>query len=83
MKHLTVRNLPPDVARALDEERGRRGSSLNQTVIHLLRRALGVHPGQAYDNGLGRHAGTWSEEELASFEEATAAFGQVDEELWR
>ncbi len=83
MKHLTVRNLPPDVALALAEERSRHGRSLNQTVIDLLRHALGVQPGQPYDNGLARHAGAWTEEELLAFEEATAVFEQVDEELWR
>lgn len=83
MKQLTVRGVSEDLSRALREERIRRGTSLNQTVLDLLRRALGLGHGQRYDNGLGELAGTWSEEELREFEAATAAFEQVDEELWR
>jgi hypothetical protein len=37
MKALTIRNLPPALAEALDREKHRRGQSLNQTVIDLLR----------------------------------------------
>ncbi len=83
MTHLTVRNLPPEVGQALEEEKHRQGRSLNRTVIGLLARALGVTPGRRYDNGLGRLAGTWSEAELAEFEQATAGFSQIDEELWQ
>src|SRR5687767_3165098 len=81
-KHLTVRNVPEDVARALAAERRRSGESLNQTIIELLRRALDANP-FAPDNGLGALAGTWSAEEHAEFEEATRCFEAIDEDLWR
>ena len=42
MRHLTIRNIPPEVAEALEGRRARSRASLNQTVIDLLRRALGV-----------------------------------------
>jgi plasmid stability protein len=80
--HLTVRNVPSDVSRALDTERRRHGGSLNQTVIAVLRRALGLTPGVPYDNGLARLAGTWSHAEFQSFEKATAPFEMIDDELW-
>ena len=82
LKNMTVRNIPPELAEALDEERRRRGDSLNKTVLDLLRQGLGVGP-RARSNGLARLAGTWSEEEFREFEEATAFFEQVDEELWQ
>lgn len=82
MKHLTVRNLPEDVADALDEERRRRGTSLNRTLVDLLRIALGLGP-QPYRNGLERLAGTWSESEHQRFEEAVACFEGIDDELWK
>ncbi len=40
--YLTVRNLPPRVAEALDAEKRRREISLNQTVIELLQSSLGI-----------------------------------------
>ena len=83
MTHLTVRNVPAELAEALMAEKTRRGGSLNATVIDLLRRALGVAPDASYDNGLGRHAGDWSKADLQEFEANTRMFGQVDEELWR
>ncbi len=83
MKQLTVRRVSAELAKALDEERKRRGKSLNQTVLELLRLALGLSPDSGYDNGLGRLAGTWDEEEFQEFQRHAAAFEQIDEELWR
>lgn len=83
MKHLTVRRVPGELAQALQRERRRRGASLNQTVLDLLHRALGLAPGDRFDNGLGRFAGTWSARELKRFEADTAVFEQVDEDLWK
>ena len=81
MKALTIRNVPDDVAAALDEERRLKGASLNQTVIDLLRQALGV--GRTRSNGLAELAGQWSIEEFEAFERATEAFSEIDPEMWR
>jgi hypothetical protein len=78
---LTIRNLPPTLAEALDREKRRRGQSLNQTVIELLDQGLGTL--RARSNGLGRLVGGWSEKEFRDFEQAIAQFEEVDEELWR
>ena len=81
MKHLTIRNLPPDVAQALEREKRRRGESLTQTVIGLLSKGLGV--GAPRSNGLANLSGKWSEEDLEEFERAVAPFAEIDDELWR
>lgn len=83
MSYLTVRNLPPDVAQALQQERRRRGTSLNQTVIDLLRRSLGVHRQGRRSNGLARLAGTWTEDDFHRFQEAISITEEIDEEVWR
>jgi plasmid stability protein len=80
MKHLTVRNVPEDLAAALSAEKDRLQLSLNQTVIELLRHSLGVD--QKRCNGLARLAGRWSEEEHERFEQAVAPFEEIDRELW-
>ncbi len=80
-KALTIRNLPPDLADALEQEKRRRGKSLNQTVIDLLGQGLGAQGVRS--NGLGRLAGGWDEDEFRDFERSTAQFEEVDEELWR
>lgn len=82
MKNLTIRNVSSKLARALDEEKRRRGTSLNQVVLQLLEAALGLEVGE-YDNGLADFAGRWSEEEFREFEAAVADFERVDEDAWR
>ena len=82
-RHLTVRNVPPELADALQEEKKRLGTSINQVVIELLRQALGLGPGQVRSNGLAELAGTWTQEELEEFEAAVAPLEEIDEELWR
>ena len=81
MKNLTIRNLPPAVADALEREKRRRGESLNRTVIQLLSQGLGV--GGVRSNGLAGLAGRWTEEEFRDFEGATLPFNELDPELWR
>jgi hypothetical protein len=77
---LTLRNIPSEVAEALERESERSHVPLDQTVIVLLRRVLEV---QEKRNGLAELAGTWTDEEHARFEKAIAMTEQVDEELWR
>lgn len=82
MQHLTVRNIPQDLAAALTAEKHRRRLSLNQTVIELLRQCLGVGSGRRRSNGLARLAGTWTADEHQRFEAAVALTEQIDDELW-
>ena len=83
MKTMTIRNVPAELAQALDQERRRRGVSLNRTVLALLRNALGVPGGAVRSNGLRHLAGAWSDDEYRAFEQAVAPFGEVDEAMWR
>lgn len=77
---LTLRNIPSEVVEALERESERSHTPLDETVIVLLRQALGS---QVEGNGLARLAGTWTDEEHERFEKAIAINEQVDEELWR
>ena len=80
MKTLTVPGVPAELGRALNEEKRRRGTSLNQTVLDLLKQSLGV--GIPRSNGLGRFAGGWTNAEFREFEAATRDFGKIDPEMW-
>jgi plasmid stability protein len=81
MKALTIRRVDSDLARSLEQERRRRGTSLNETVLALLRQALGLGE-EPRSNGLRALAGTWSAQDLEEFERAMEPFEQVDPELW-
>lgn len=83
MKALTIRNVDPRLASALTRETKRRGTSLNQTVLDLLRRGLGVDTSAPRTNGLEKLAGRWTNEEFEEFEANVAMFEHVDPELWR
>jgi hypothetical protein len=83
MKHLTIRDLPPHLGKALEKEKRRRGTSLNRTVIELLGQGLGLTPARRRQNGLRTLAGTWDQETLEQFEAAIAPAEQIDAELWR
>ena len=83
MKIMTVRNVPIELAQALHKEQRKRGTSLNRTVLALLRNALRV-PNQAVrSNALRQLAGAWSEAEYRRFEQAVAPLGEVDEVMWQ
>lgn len=82
MRTITIRNVPPDLARELEEAKRQRGRSLNQTVLELLGEAVG-HPYGRRRNGLAALAGSWSERDHDAFERAVEPMEQVDEELWR
>lgn len=77
---LTLRNIPSEIAEALERESERSQTSLDEAAIVLLRRALEV---EDEGNGLVELAGTWTEEEFQRFEKAVAITEQIDEELWR
>lgn len=81
MRHLTIRNVPSDLARRLEEAKRERGRSLNQTVLELLSQALGLDRGRP-SNGLAALAGTWSAEEVAELEAALRFTEEIDDELW-
>ena len=83
MKTMTIRNVSMELSAALEAEKRRRGLSLNRTVLLLMQEALGVSPGRNRSNGLRRLAGSWSEDEIRTFEQAVAPFAEVDEDLWR
>ena len=79
--HLTIRNLPGKLAAALDHEKRRRGTSLNQTVINLLEQSLGVNSTRS--NGLLRLAGTWTKAEHEEFLAGIQKFEEIDQDLWK
>jgi hypothetical protein len=83
MEDLTIHNVPPELAQALERESLRLRAPLDQTVIELLRRALQAGPADEKRNGLAGLAGTWTDEEHARFEAAIAVTEQIDEDLWR
>jgi hypothetical protein len=82
---ITVRNLPPEVAKAVKEKARKEKLSLNKAVVRLLEEATGVEKGKkkAVHRDLDRFFGTWTKEEADAFDEAMREHRQIDPEMWK
>ena len=78
-KQLTVRGVPDEVSRRLEELSEATGKSVNATVLDVLEQALDAN---ARRRRLERYA-TWTDEEYAEFQENLAAQRTIDLELWK
>jgi hypothetical protein len=85
MNPITVRNLPPEVARVIREKAKRERISLNRAVISLLEQATGLTKPkkEVVHHDLDRFAGCWSQEEYDEFMEALWEQRQIDPEMWK
>ena len=85
MKPITLRNLPPPLARIIQKKAHENGTSLNKTVIALLEEALGIGAKSrvtARYNDLDHLAGRWSKEEASAFQKTLANQRKMDTEIW-
>jgi hypothetical protein len=87
IEQLTLRGFDAALERKLREVAKADGTSLNQAVLKLLRRATGIDQsapnpraiGASYDDVIG----TWSDSEGKEFDDAVAELRVVDEAMWR
>ena len=75
---ITLRNVDPELSRRLRAVSVERGESLNRTVLHLLRGAVGI---DSRRDRLRRYA-TWTSEDLEEFNGALRAQRVVDPRDW-
>jgi len=85
MKAVTLRNLPPELARVIRRQSAERKTSINKTVISLLEGATNTQRKKQVSlyHDLDALAGTWTEQEAAEFEEALAQQRGIDPDLWK
>lgn len=85
MNAITVRNLPPAVAKAVKEKARREKLSLNKAIVRLLEEATGVDAGKKkiVHHDLDHLAGAWSEAEYREFMAALREQRQIDPAMWR
>jgi hypothetical protein len=84
MSGITVRGLPPAVAKAVKEKARREKLSLNKAVVRLLEEATGNadRGKKMVHHDLDRLAGTWSEAEYQEFLEALHDQRRIDPAMW-
>jgi len=84
MKTISLRINDDGLARRLEQESRRRGSSINSLVVEAIGAFLGV-PGSGRRrvyHDLDHLAGTWSEADAREFAKAVRGFDVVDGEMW-
>lgn len=84
MTAITVRNLPPAVARSVREKARKEKLSLNKAIVKLLEEATGTGSGKrrVVRHDLDRFFGTWTEAEADAFEQTLREQRQIDPEMW-
>lgn len=84
MKAITLRNLPPEVARLVQQRAREKKSSINKAIIELLEERAGAtrKQGQTVHDDLDHLAGRWTPEEAASFEQALKEQRTIDPDVW-
>ena len=86
MKAITLRNLPPEVARTVQQRAKQKKTSVNKAVIELLEESAG---GKAKKNAPVRYhdldhlVGTWTKEEADAFDKIVRSFRTIDPDLWK
>ena len=86
MKAITVRDLPPRVAREIRNRAKKDHTSLNRAVIRLLEERLAGPLPEASEvrhHDLDFLYGAWSPEEADVFDESLSRQTAVDPELWQ
>jgi plasmid stability protein len=83
MKAITLRNIPPEVARKIRQRAARRRTSVNKAVLSLLEERLGTaeHKVEFYHD-LDALAGSWSREEAEAFDRILESQRGIDPEIW-
>lgn len=83
MKALTLRNLKPELARAIERKAHEVGTSLSGAVLALLEQATGLSKkGKVLHHDLDHLIGSWSAEETRAFDRNLARQRKIDPELW-
>lgn len=86
MQNLSVRGLDEKAMAELKRRAALEDASVNSLVVRLIEQGLGLRrarPALPRHGDLDGLAGSWSKAQAAKFERVTAAFGEVDAELWK
>ncbi len=87
MKQITLRDIPDNIAKAIEKKSKKEKLSLNRTIISLLERGAGVASRkksiESLYHDLDHLCGAWSKKEAEEFEKNMKSQRKIDEELWK
>jgi hypothetical protein len=76
----TLRNVPPEVDRALKAQAKQLGKSVNQVAVEALARSVGQPVRVRSLRGM---PGRWTKKDAAGLDAFLAEHRRIDDELWR
>ncbi len=84
MNAITLRKIPPNLQKVIQERANSEGLSLNKTVLRMLEESAGLRRNveRVLHHDLDQLAGTWSAEEARAFDRALEEQRKIDPELW-
>jgi len=85
MATMTIRGLDDLTIKALKEKAKEEGTSVNATLVNLLKEDLGLKKKKrmVVYNDLDHLAGTWSDKEDKEFQKRMKDFETIDESMWK
>lgn len=87
MKAITLRNLPPELARVIHQKAEQKGTSISKAVVSLLEERAGLEDKKKKEKRLYRDldalAGAWTKDEALEFDKALAAQRAIEPDLWK
>ncbi len=85
VKSITIHQMDDQLARMIEAEAKKRGTSKNKVIKTLLAQSLGMKPsaGDGRRDAFAEFSGIWSADDLATFTTRTADFERVDTDDWR
>ena len=86
MKVVTVRQIPRELARAIERRASSARTSVNKAVIGLLEEAAGLarkDGTRARHHDLDALAGSWTGEETAAFNRSLQVQRGIDADVWK
>ena len=85
MKAITLRNLPPDLDKAIRKQARGKRMSVNKAVISLLEDYLAQYNRKRAErhHDLDNLCGSWTEDAAAEFDRVLAKQRAIDQTLWK
>ncbi len=85
MANISIRGLDEPAMDKLRREAKKAGVSMNRYALDLVKKGLGFGQQKRLEiwTDLDDLAGTWTDKDADEFDQATAQFREIDDELWR
>ena len=79
----TLRKIPDNLYKQLRNIARRNNTSINKTIINILKKSTGVENGEDKKRDLADLSGAWEKKEYDDFRTHTRIFDTIDEEVWK